>query len=603
MEFRALGPLEVRRSGQVLELRGSKRRAVLAVLLLHANEVVRADRLIDEVWGDAPPANAAAALQNHVSRLRKGLGAEVVVTKPWGYVLRVDPEAIDLHRFKCLVGAAKPLAAEQRRAMLAEALALWRGPAFADLAHEPALSVEIARLEELRLAALEQRLDADLELGRDEELISELETLVAEHPLRERLRGQLILALYRSGRQAEALETYRETRRVLVEELGIEPNPELRELERAILRQDPGLASAPVAAASVETEKPKPGWRWPRSPLAAAIGILLIGGIGAAVAMLVTDGDGPRIPQAARAARPTSSASATPVAKTTRTATGKHTVRKQRTRSRTPRPRPAPAAPRPRHRTEHTSPRPTRSTRSTRPSADIPKAQFTPQRKVYWLTDDFEEPGTDTGVWGMAAEGPEALDASERNGQLELAVAPENAGNGAFYTQYSTRCRIRGDFDVRVEFKLVNWPSGDGVNLTLGAYFGSWLPPLDWMWVARSGAGATGGLETYATGVRSENRVVPTSDTAGALRITRVNGVLSTYYRKVEQLYLGGLQQTWVKLATGIAPHPANLVLSLSSNSDHFGQKAAVAAFDNFQATADTVLCGDAPLPPLKPRP
>jgi len=233
MEFRLLGPLDVQREGAPLEVRGSKRRALLAFLVLHANEVVRRDRLIDELWGERPPTNATAALHNHVSRLRKDLGGNVLVSKPWGYVLRADPAKVDVQRFESLVAEAKPLAARDRRAKLADALALWRGPALADLGHEPSLAVEIARLEDMRLSALEQRIDADLELGSHAQLVLELETLIGEHPLRERLRGQLILALYRSGRQAEALETYRETRRLLVDELGIEPSAELREIGRA----------------------------------------------------------------------------------------------------------------------------------------------------------------------------------------------------------------------------------------------------------------------------------------------------------------------------------------------------------------------------------
>lgn len=244
MEYRVLGPLEVWSGRRPVQLRGSKPRAVLAVLVLHANEVVPSDRLLAELWGDHPPTHASAALHNHVSRLRQDLGPGAVETKRWGYLLRCELEEVDLERFeRLLAGAAASLAAEDRRARLAEALSLWRGPALADLACEPALSLAIARLEDLRLVALERRIDADLELGAHEELVPELEALVAEEPLRERLRGQLILALYRSGRQAEALEAYREAREVLVEELGIEPGLELRALERAILCQDPSLAA------------------------------------------------------------------------------------------------------------------------------------------------------------------------------------------------------------------------------------------------------------------------------------------------------------------------------------------------------------------------
>src|SRR5690242_846073 len=165
MEFRVLGPLEVRRDGQVVEVRGSKRRALLALLILHLSEGVRSEGLIEELWGGRPPANASASLHNLVSRLRKDLGSELLETKPWGYVLRIDPEAVDLHRFESLVREAKSLPARERRAKLTEALGLWRGPALTGLEHEPSLAVEIGRLEELRLVALEHRIDADLELG------------------------------------------------------------------------------------------------------------------------------------------------------------------------------------------------------------------------------------------------------------------------------------------------------------------------------------------------------------------------------------------------------------------------------------------------------
>jgi DNA-binding SARP family transcriptional activator len=170
------------------------------------------------------------------------LAPEVLARREWGYVLRADEDSIDLRRFERLLALADPLPAVERSAKLAEALKLWRGPAIADLAGEPGLQTEIARLDDLRLTTLERRIDADLEAGRNAELVGEVEALIAAHPLREHLRWQLILALYRAGRQAEALEVYRETRRVLTEELGLEPSPELRELEKAILRQDPAIA-------------------------------------------------------------------------------------------------------------------------------------------------------------------------------------------------------------------------------------------------------------------------------------------------------------------------------------------------------------------------
>jgi DNA-binding SARP family transcriptional activator len=241
MEFRLLGAFEVWDDGRPVEIVGSKRRALLAFLVLRANEFVRSDRLVDELWGERPPRNALAALHTHVSRLRKAVGADTIASREWGYVLRAPLEDIDLGRFEGLIFDASPLPAQERASKLAEALTLWRGPPLADLVNEPALQRHIARLEELRLSTLERRIDADLEAGRSAGLIGELEGLVAEQPLRELLRWLLILALYRAGRQGEALEVYRETRRFLTEELGLEPSRDLRELEQAILRQDPAL--------------------------------------------------------------------------------------------------------------------------------------------------------------------------------------------------------------------------------------------------------------------------------------------------------------------------------------------------------------------------
>ena len=243
MDFRILGPLEVIGDGRTLTLGGASQRALLALLLLHANEVVSSDRLLDELWTDEPPRSGVTALQVRVSQLRKALGTEAdrIETKAPGYVVRVASGELDLDRFSRLfeeAGGAEPATAAEK---LRDALALWRGPTLADFAYERFAAAAIERIEELRLAALERRIDADLALGRDAEVVGELEALVGGHPFRERLRGQLMLALYRSGRQAEALEAYQATRHALVDGLGIEPSPALHELERAILRQDPEL--------------------------------------------------------------------------------------------------------------------------------------------------------------------------------------------------------------------------------------------------------------------------------------------------------------------------------------------------------------------------
>jgi DNA-binding SARP family transcriptional activator len=246
MEFRILGPLEVLRDGRPLSLGGASQRALLALLLLHANEVVSSDRLMDELWTGEPPASGVTALQVRMSQLRKALGveAERIETKPPGYRLRIRPEELDLARVSRLLEQADHADPASAAEQLREALALWRGPPLADFAYAAFAQAAIGRIEELRVSALERRIDADLVLGRHAELVGELEELVAQHPLRERLRGQWMLALYRSDRQAEALGAYQSTRRALLDRLGIEPSPALQELEQAILRQDSRLELA-----------------------------------------------------------------------------------------------------------------------------------------------------------------------------------------------------------------------------------------------------------------------------------------------------------------------------------------------------------------------
>jgi predicted ATPase/DNA-binding SARP family transcriptional activator len=236
LEFRILGPLELLKGEQRLELSGARRRALLAILLLNANRLVSGERLIDELWEEEPPETGKKAVQVHVSHLRKLLGRERIETEAAGYVLRVNADELDAERFQRLVAAAR----------FDEALALWRGPPLADFASRRFAQAEIARLEELRLVCIEGQIERELTRGRHVALVGELEALVAEHPFREHLRSQLMLALYRSGRQAEALEVYQEARRLLVDELGIDPGTELQELHRAILNQDALLAAAPA---------------------------------------------------------------------------------------------------------------------------------------------------------------------------------------------------------------------------------------------------------------------------------------------------------------------------------------------------------------------
>ena len=247
MEFGILGPLEVRDGGGLVRVPGAKERALLADLLVHAGRVVAADRLVEDLWGDRPPGNPANTLQGRVSALRRAMGpagAGLVVTRPPGYVLEVDAERVDAGRFEGLVAAAGGATGAAAARLLEEAIGLWRGAALVEFADQPWAQVEAARLEELRLVATEGLVELRLAGGGQAGVVAELEGLVAEHPTRERLRGLSMLALYRSGRQADALGVYQATRTVLAEELGIDPSPELQRLHQAILVQDPTLDAA-----------------------------------------------------------------------------------------------------------------------------------------------------------------------------------------------------------------------------------------------------------------------------------------------------------------------------------------------------------------------
>jgi DNA-binding SARP family transcriptional activator len=241
LDIRVLGPLEVEGDRGAISLGGQKQRALLGLLTLNAGRVVSTDKLLDELWGEHPPRTAATSLQNMVSQLRKTLGHDRVETRAPGYLLNVTAEETDLGRFDRLVQGARELRGEARAKTLRRALGLWRGAPLADFVYDAFAQGEIRRLEELRLATLEERIEADLACGRHAELVGELEPLVTAQPFRERLRGQLMVALYRSGRQAESLQAYHDGRRGLVDELGIEPGRPLQELFSRILRQDPQL--------------------------------------------------------------------------------------------------------------------------------------------------------------------------------------------------------------------------------------------------------------------------------------------------------------------------------------------------------------------------
>lgn len=258
MEFRILGPLQVRIGDAAVRMGGPRQRTLLALLLLRAGEVVASDRLAEDLWNDEPPATARHTLQTYLHRLRRALGTEAdrLQTRPPGCLLAVAAGELDAHRFKdlaeqgrCHLRQHPPAAAD----LLAEALRLWRGPVLADLPDVRGLEPERARLTGLRLATVEDRVEADLMLGRHASLVGELEALVDEHPFRERLWGQLMVVLYRSGRQADALATYDRLRRTLAEEVGLDPSPELVSLQEQILSQDAALR-APEHVAPKEAE-------------------------------------------------------------------------------------------------------------------------------------------------------------------------------------------------------------------------------------------------------------------------------------------------------------------------------------------------------------
>jgi DNA-binding SARP family transcriptional activator/tetratricopeptide (TPR) repeat protein len=275
MEVRLLGSLELAEDGLPVGVGGVRQRAVLALLVLHANQVVPAERLLVELWGEDAPPTAVNALQAAVSRLRRALPQGRLITRPVGYLFRAAPDEVDVERFEQLLASGREAlargAAADAAGMLRRALALWRGPALADFRFDPFAQAEIARLEELRLDCIEERIEADLALGVAGELVGELQRLTAEQPLRERLRGQLMLALYRSDRQADALVVYRDLRELFAEELGLEPAPALRELEAAILRQDPSLGT-PQAPSQVTAPAPAPV-RKPVTVLCVELGV------------------------------------------------------------------------------------------------------------------------------------------------------------------------------------------------------------------------------------------------------------------------------------------------------------------------------------------
>ena len=288
MEFLILGPLEIRDNERTIKVDRGQPAALLALLLLNANERVSLDRIVDHLWPDGPPASATKSVQVHVSRLRRALGDNGsaargrIETRGSGYAIALAPGELDAERFRALVAKATEARgggdAAGAAELIREALRLWRGPPLADLPQSPLLDPEVASLEEQRLSAHEELIEAELALGRHADVVAELEALARRHPMRERLRAQLMLALYRSGRQAEALQAYQDVRRVLATEAGLEPGPALRDLERAILHQDVALAPAARPAAVTARTRIRS-----RRLLAAAAVVVVAGVVGVIV--------------------------------------------------------------------------------------------------------------------------------------------------------------------------------------------------------------------------------------------------------------------------------------------------------------------------------
>ena len=534
------------------------------------------------------PANAAGSLHNHVSRLRKSLGPDILATQAWGYVLRVDPERIDRHRFERLVRDARPLPARERSAKLAEALALWRGPALADLVYEPALAKEVARLDELRLTVLEARIDADLELGRNSEIVGELEALIAKLPLREHLRWQLILALYRADRQAEALEVYRETRRLLADELGLEPSPALRDLEKAILRHDPSLAAlAPVASRALPDEvQRRPRRRW---LLTGVVGTLTLASGAAAAVALVRSNHHEHI--AATPATQTLLVITEPT-QTVTTTTKHHTrpaipPKPRQTTSQTatitvaqPAPPPAstttPKTPSHKPPTEPrtTPPKPPAKTTTTTRTTTTPKP---PPSPLVTIGDDFSSDTINRQLWFPSSDGT-GVDVAQRNGRLEITMHADATPDPVYHSMigdYATSCSFSGDFDASIDYTLLDWPPANGTQTGFLMAFGDGHLGIV-RFTTPEGDAYSSGMYANADASGATFRQMLTTDTSGGFRLTRVGSLITVYTRSTE---------AWVKFASTHRAGPVQLQPYLWASDAAFARKDVTVAFDNFALT------------------
>jgi DNA-binding SARP family transcriptional activator len=629
MNFGLLGPVTISGDEGPIKLEGPRVRALLAYLLLHANKPVSTAELLEALWGDEYPRSGATAVQNAVVRLRRVLG-ERVLTAGAGYLVRVEPGELDLERFRDLVLRAKSSPPAEAMELLRDALTLWNGEPLGGTGSAAFADRAAASLEDERVAAVAAQVDAELALGRHAELVPMLSTLIAEQPLDERFRAQLIIALYRSGRQAAALDVYRETRRLLMDELGLEPGPVLRDLERAVLTQDPALDPPPpsqpvaeVAAAPLPPFVEDEPRRSPKRSLVRVAAIVPLGVAGAALAValsrhepvslanpttivkLTTRPAGQRQPvtsvprrvstgqvrlptrttavESDRATTSVTPARNPPATGATTMPVGTATVGKESaTPATTPQTRPAKTST-----TTTTATTAAKPTTTAKPKPTTTAHPATQARLVYWIADDFSEPGIDDARWRLAGHGT-GVSVSEENGRLAFSVGEDVMLDPPYGVDqhYGTKCLLVGDFDATVDYELVEWPAGDGVSVTFGVY----LPPPNESFVAieRRGASTAGGSESYGA---SGGGFAQTADTTGSFRLRRTGASVRMSYRR---------RGAWVSLGTVPAGGPVNLVLSVTTNEPQFGHKPASAAFRSFQAFADAVKCDGAPLPPRR---
>jgi DNA-binding SARP family transcriptional activator len=586
MDYSILGSVEAVLDGCVLPLGGPRQRALLARLLVDANRVVSADRLTADLW-EAPPQDAHGALQNQVSRLRKVLG-DRLVTKAPGYLVRVEPGELDLDRFRSLVaeaGSTADLAARSR--LLREADGLFRGTPLGDV-EAPFATSEAAALDELRLAAVEGRVDADLERGRHAELVPELGALVRAHPLRERLRGQQILALYRCGRQADALDAYRATKRMLDEELGLEPSPALRELERAILTQDESLAAAATVAdeqapvALVEAARRGP--RWGRIALIAA-GVVLLLALAAAAAVFATFTASSVTTSHAAVNQPAVAVAAAHPAQKVRkvhkvhktVALVKHAVAAKPHRVVTPAVAPTTHQQTTKPVTTTSShPAPTLKPKS-KPPVTTTTTTTTTAPAQSTLTDDFSESTPNTKLWNVTGDGS-GYTWTLQNGKLVFTIPPD-AQTGGNYNMvgpgWATQCRFDGNFDERIDYQLLDWPSASGAHVQINA----WVFPT-----SNSSAGRMTNQfsESYNGNVNQGWDLVDTQDMQGTLRLVRTGAGETAYYLS---------KGNWVAIHTGTAPGQAQLGIQVFAMASDWSHKQIRVAFDNYSVTASSITC------------